>query len=203
MSFLANPLALTVDEFRVYVSKLTWLKGWRPHFIVLHNTAEPNLEQWSHFGLGKTAAVQRARNLNYYYQHQECWSSGPQLFVAPDLIIVACDLEAWGVHASCYNRLSIGAEMVGDYAPGHDDFSSGLGAKVRDNAVAALAILHAALKISPDTLHFHRECARDAHVCPGTQVDKADIIKRVKAFNSSDHFADQVAALELSDAEIA
>jgi hypothetical protein len=93
--------------------------------------------------------------------------------------------------------------MVGDYAPGHDDFNSGLGAKVRDNAVATLAILHSALQISPDTLHFHRDCARDAHVCPGTQVDKSDIIRRVKAFKSSDHLADHVAALELSEVEIA
>ena len=100
MTFLATPLALTVEEFRVYVSKLSWLKSWRPQFMVLHNTAEPNLSQWSHYGLGHSAAVQRARNLNSYYQHSEGWSSGPQIFVAPDFIIVACDLEAYGVHAS-------------------------------------------------------------------------------------------------------
>ncbi len=181
MSFLSQPLALTVDEFRSYVASLKWAKGWHPQFMVLHNTAEPNLAQWEHFGLGHSAAVQRAQNLNHYYANHEGWHSGPQIFVAPDFIIVACDLEANGVHASCYNRVSIGLEMVGDYAPGHDNFNSGLGAKVRDNAIAALEILHKALHIDPATLHFHRDCARDAHVCPGLQVDKATMISSVKA----------------------
>jgi hypothetical protein len=181
MTFLADPLALTIEEFRAYVAKKKWAR-WKPEFIVLHNTAEPNLGQWTHFGLGKTAAMQRARNLNHYYATYEGWHSGPHLFIAPDLIVVACDLETDGVHASCYNRLSIGVEMVGDYRPGGDPFNAGDGAKVRDNAVAALAILHHALKLDPATLHFHRDCTRDAHVCPGMQVDKAAMIARVKAF---------------------
>ena len=181
MSFLANPLALTVAEFQAYVATKHWAH-WKPQFIVLHNSAEPNLAQWEHYGLGKSAAVQRARNLNSYYAHQEGWSSGPHLFIAPDLIVVACDLEAYGIHASCFNHVSIGIEMVGDYRPGADPFNAGGGAKVRDNAVAALAILHHALGISPDTLHFHRDCERDHHVCPGLQVDKAAMIARVKAY---------------------
>jgi hypothetical protein len=178
MSFLQTPLALTVDEFRDYVATKHW-HGWRPQFMVLHNTAEPSLAQWEHYGLGKTAAVQRARNLNHYYANYEGWHSGPQIFVAPDFIIVACDLEAYGVHASCYNTISIGLEMVGNYEV--EDFHSGLGAKVRDNAVAALAILHHALGIDPSTLHFHRQCIRDHHACPGKNVDQADVIARVKA----------------------
>ncbi len=177
MTFLADPLALPIDEFRAYVAKKRWAR-WKPEFIVLHNTAEPSLAQWTHFGLGKSAAVQRARNLNHYYASCEGWHSGPHLFVAPDLIIVACDLESDGVHASCYNRLSIGVEMVGDY--GSEPFNEGDGAKVRDNAVAALAILHDALRIDPETLHFHRQCLRDAHQCPGKNVSQGDMIARVK-----------------------
>lgn len=69
--------------------------------------------------------------------------------------------------------------MVGDY--GAESFDSGDGAKVRDNAVAALAALHRALKISPDTLHFHKQCARDHHDCPGRNVSQPDMIARVKA----------------------
>ena len=177
MTFLAQPLALTPDEFKDYVSKISW-HSWKPQFITLHNTAEPNLSQWAHFGLGKDHAIQRARNLNSYYRGMG-WHSGPHIFVAPDFIIIACDLTQDGVHASCFNHTSIGVEMVGDY--GHEDFDSGDGLKVKTNAVATLAILYKKLGISPDTLHFHKECVRDHHDCPGKNVHKDDIIKLVHA----------------------
>ena len=179
MTFLANPLGFTPSEFRTYVAGLKW-PGWRPKFIVLHNTAEPNLRQWAHGNTGKDYEHKRIVNLNAYYRNQEGWRSGPHLFISPSLIWVACDLRANGVHASCYNAESIGVEMVGDY--GVEAFDSGEGAQVRDHAVAALAILHRALGIRPDTLRFHKECIRDHHDCPGGHVDKADIIARVNAY---------------------
>jgi len=178
MTFLAHPKGFLPEEFKAYITGLRW-PLWRPRFIVLHNTAEPNLAQWIHFGLGEIEGAQRVRNLNHYYREVEGWHSGPHIFVAPDLIWVACDLEADGVHASCYNRVSIGVEMVGDYA--REDFNSGDGARVRDNSIACLAALHEALKISPETLHFHRQCIRDHHDCPGRNVDRFDMITRVGA----------------------
>ena len=178
MSFLTTPRGFTPEQFRAYVSTLEWT-DWRPSFVVLHNTAEPNLAQWNHFGLGHTAGVQRILNLNRYYKVEEGWHSGPHLFIAPDFIWLACDLRADGVHASCYNRASIGVEMVGDFSV--EPFGSGSGGLVRDNTVAALASLHKALKINPDTLHFHKQCIRDHHDCPGKHVDQADMIARVKA----------------------
>jgi N-acetylmuramoyl-L-alanine amidase CwlA len=177
MTFLANPLGFTPADFQAYVEKLHW-RDWRPQFVTLHNTAEPNLAQWTHSGLGKTAGAQRVRNLNHYYRTEEGWHSGPHIFVAPDLIWVACDLEADGVHASCYNRVSIGVEMVGDYST--EAFDSGDGAKVRDNATACLAALHKTLHIDPATLRFHKQCVRDHHDCPGKNVEQSDLIARVK-----------------------
>jgi hypothetical protein len=179
MTFLAQPLGFTPDEFQTYVAGLRW-KLWKPQFLTLHNTAEPNLAQWNHSGLGKVAGERRVQNLNHYYKVVQGWHSGPHIFVAPDLIWVACDLTANGVHASCYNSVSIGVEMVGDYST--EAFDSGDGAKVRDNTVAALAILRKALKIDPRTLHFHKECLRDHHDCPGKNVVKADVIARVQAW---------------------
>jgi hypothetical protein len=180
MTFLANPLGFTPEEFKTYVETLEW-SAWRPLFVVLHNTAEPNLAQWAH-GANER---QRILNLNNYYKTEEGWHSGPHLFISPSQIWVACDLTADGVHCSCWNRLSIGIEMVGDYA--NESFDSGDGAKARDNAVAALAILHRRLGLKPDGfrlgvsgLHFHRECVRDHHNCPGPHVDKADMVSRVR-----------------------
>jgi hypothetical protein len=191
MTFLANPLGFSPSEFKTYVEKLTWT-GWRPKYLVLHNTAAPNLRQWTHGNAGKDYEHQRVLNLNHYYKSEKGWHSGPHLFISPSLIWVACDLTADGVHASCYNRESLGVEMVGDY--GVEDFASGDGAKVRDNAVAALAILHHTLGISPDTLHFHKECLRDHHDCPGKNVTKSDIIARIKAWSKDGSPAAPVAA---------
>jgi hypothetical protein len=178
MTFLTNPLGFTPAEFKIYVAKLQW-RGWKPKFIVLHNTAEPNLAQWQHDNTGQPYEHRRIVNLNHYYKDEEGWHSGPHLFISPNLIWEACDLTADGVHASCYNSESLGVEMVGDYAT--EAFDSGDGAKVRDLTVAALAILHDALGIDPDTLHFHKECLKDHHDCPGKNVDKADMIARIKA----------------------
>jgi hypothetical protein len=179
MTFLSDPRGFTATEFSTYARGLTWRQGWRPQFVTLHNSAEPNLAQWNHFGLGLEQGARRVKNLNAYYRNEEGWHSGPHLFVAPDFIWLACDLEHDGVHASCFNRTSIGVEMVGDYST--EAFDSGDGAKVRDNVVAAVAAIYRALKAEPTTLKFHRECLRDHHDCPGKHVDKADFIARVKA----------------------
>lgn len=177
MTFLTNPQGYSPAQFKAFVATLKW-SGWKPKFIVLHNTAEPNLVQWAH-GAGAGYEHQRVVNLNSYYKNSEGWHSGPHLFISPNLIWDACDLTADGVHASCYNHESIGVEMVGDYAS--EAFDSGDGAKVRDLAVQALAILHQALDLDPATLRFHKECVADHHDCPGKNVVKADIIARVKA----------------------
>ena len=178
MTFLANPQGYSAAQFKAFVATLKW-RGWKPKFIVLHNTAEPNLAQWQHDNTGKDYEHRRVVNLNSYYKNDEGWHSGPHLFISPNLIWDACDLAADGVHASCYNHESLGVEMVGDYAT--EAFDSGDGAQVRDNAVAALAILHQALGLDPETLRFHKECLADHHDCPGKNVDKADMIARVKA----------------------
>jgi hypothetical protein len=84
------------------------------------------------------------------------------------------------VHSRCFNATHIGIEMVGDYSA--EEFNSGDGAQVRDNAVFAMAHLYRALGLSPSGLVFHKECRRDNHDCPGRKVDKADMIRRVFDF---------------------
>ena len=178
MTFLANPQGYSPAQFKAFVATLKW-RGWKPKFIVLHNTAEPNLAQWQHDNTGKDYEHRRVVNLNSYYKNDEGWHSGPHLFISSNLIWDACDLAADGVHASCYNHESLGVEMVGDYA--NRGFRQRRRRQVRDHAVAALAILHQALGLDPETLRFHKECLADHHDCPGKNVDKADMIARVKA----------------------
>jgi hypothetical protein len=112
------------------------------------------------------------------------WHSGVHLFVAPNLIWNLCELTEPGVSVSCWNHLTLGIEMIGDYAS--ESFDAGPGAEVRDNAIAAMAILHRKLGLRPDQyqkgvrgLHFHKECSQDHHDCPGRNVVKADVVARV------------------------
>ena len=185
MTYIANPRHYTQKEFLVLVDGLKWDKGWRPKFPTLHNTGNPNLKQW--IAYGATVEERWGASLDRYYQGLG-WHSGPHLVCCPDYIWVLCDLEQDGVSVSCWNHLTLGIEMVGDYSVGADNPSFGDGAKVIDNAVFALAVLCNKLGWAIDDvdtgvkgLHFHRECTADHHACPGGMVNKSEIIGRVVA----------------------
>jgi len=157
----------TPQEFDNYVAGLTF-GAWRPQFVVLHNTANPLLSQWH-----STPGAQRMKNLEDFYKNVQNWSAGPHLFVADDLIWAFTPLTLSGVHSPSWNSISWGVEMVGDYSV--EPFS----AKVRDNAVSALATLHVVMGLDPNTLRLHKEDPKTTHNCPGEKVDKTDMIQRV------------------------
>ena len=75
--------------------------------------------------------------------------------------------------------------MLGDYAT--EAFDTDRGAKVRDNAVAAVATLSAVLGLDPDTMRLHKEDPATDHDCPGKNVSKADFIQRVKELIAKRH----------------
>lgn len=159
------------DEFEEYVETLVF-PAWRPSFVVVHNTGSPKLSQWH-----SVSGEQRMKNLEHFYRDTHKWSAGPHLFVADDLIWVFTHLTTSGVHSPSWNAISWGVEMVGDYST--EAFDTGSGAKVRDNAVSALATLHAAAGIDSHTIHFHKEDPKTTHNCPGINVQKSDLIQRV------------------------
>lgn len=165
--------AYTRDEFATRVGDTQW-RGWKPKGITLHNTAAPTLAQWAESGPSHDA---RIRNLQDYYENQLGWHAGPHLFISRTRINGFSDLMKPGVHSRCFNATHIGIEMVGDYNV--EEFNSGDGALVRDNAVFALATLYRAMGASPYGLVFHKECIADNHDCPGHKVNKADVISRV------------------------
>jgi hypothetical protein len=163
----------TRDEFADHIGWTRW-RDWRPSGITLHNTAAPTLAQWAESGPQHDA---RIRNLQDFYEHEKGWHAGPHLFISRNFINGFSNIRRPGVHSRCFNATHIGIEMVGDFSV--EEFNSGDGALVRDNAVFALAHLYRALRLSPSGLVFHKECRRDNHDCPGRKVDKADVIRRV------------------------
>ena len=167
-------LNFDAEAFDVYCKQLTWT-SWRPSFIVLHNTATPTLAQRPN-GFTK----QHILNLVGYYRDEKKWSAGPHLFVDDRQIWVFTPLTTTGRHSPAWNQVAIGIEMLGDYQT--DAFDSGRGAKVRKNAVCAMASLCGALGLDPDTIRFHKEDPKTTHkTCPGKNVSKPKVIAEVKA----------------------
>lgn len=158
-------------DFATYVDGLQFT-DWRPSFCVLHNTAVPNLAQRPH-GLTHDHIL----GLQAYYRDDQHWSAGPHLFVDQNGIWVFTPLTETGVHSPSWNHVAWGVEMLGDYET--EAFDAPPGLLVRDNAVAALAILHMKAKLDSSTLRLHKEDPATTHVCPGKHVVKADVIKRV------------------------
>ncbi len=168
----------------------TWLRKdgsrGKPAFITLHNTSSPDIKLWLSWAPAKRQ--QYILNMQPYYEKMG-WRGGPHFFVPPQDDICAFgfnDLMAAGTHASCFNNVSIGIEMVGEF--NYDKFDSGPGAQVADNAVYLMALLHNKIGLTPNPyvydqrgLHFHIECKADNHDCPGSMVHKPDVVGRVAA----------------------
>lgn len=170
-------VCMSQAQFGTYVAALRW-NGWRPRFCVLHNTGAPTLKQWMATPGGEG---QRVKNLAHYYRDQNKWSGGPHGFISPSGIFLGSPLTGPGTHTPSWNAISIGLEMAGDFDVEPFD------PKVRDNAVSFLATVHAALGLQPEPfqlgvrgLHLHHEDPGTTHRhCPGRNVVKADMVKRI------------------------
>jgi hypothetical protein len=178
--------SFTPDEFDSYCHTLQWT-AWRPHFIVLHNTAIPSLAQRPN-GLTK----QHILNLEAFYRDTQKWKAGPHLFVDDRQIWVFTPLTVSGTHSPSWNKVAFGVEMLGDFET--EGFASGRGLQVRKNAVAALATLSAVLGIDSHTMRIHREDPLTTHACPGKNVRKFEVIQEVHDLIVARHPGDHTGA---------
>jgi hypothetical protein len=169
-----NPKQLSKEALRARIEALTWT-SWKPTGIVLHNTAAPTLAQWAEAGPRHDARIQ---NLENYYEGLG-WNGGPHWFVSRDWFDEFNNPLRRGTHSPSFNATHFGIEMVGNYDK--EDFNSGGGAQVRDNAVYLMALLCKKFNWDPArVIKFHKEDPKTTHDCPGKKVVKADIIARVK-----------------------
>lgn len=176
--------SFTPDAFEKYVATLKF-NLWRPRFCVVHNTSAPDLKTWQGWQARKPAITDEkwAQNLVGYYRDQQGWSAGPHLFITPGGILAFSPLTGPGTHSPSWNSISWGIETVGEFE--REPFTGA----VKDNLIAALAILHKAAGLSPlpyelgaRGLHFHKEDKGTTHkTCPGRNMVKADLVKAVQA----------------------
>jgi hypothetical protein len=175
--------SFTANAFEQYVAGLKF-NLWRPKFIVVHNTSSPDLEKWAEWQTRKPPidGPKWAQNLVGYYRDEQKWSAGPHLFITPAGILAFSPLTGPGVHSPSWNSVSWGVETVGEF-----EKELFLG-PVRDNLIAALAILHSAAGLSPlpyrlgvRGLHFHKEDVATTHKsCPGRNMVKDKLVMDVE-----------------------
>lgn len=172
----------TIEEFRQYVSELKF-NGWTPNFVVVHNTSSPTKKLYDSWKDRKDwTGEQWQRNLASYYAGMG-WNGCPHLFVADDYIYVLNSLTIHGTHTPSWNAFTWGVETVAEFES--EAFDNG----IRDNLIAALAILHercglnpADYKLGKSGLHFHKEDKATTHkTCPGKNMVKVDLVKAVVA----------------------
>lgn len=167
-------VALSREQSHARIDALKWT-DWKPQGITLHNTAAPTLAQWAESGPNHDA---RIRNLQNYYENELGWHAGPHFFISRAWINWFSNPLLPGVHSRCWNATRFGIEMVGDFNA--EEFNSGDGSLVRDNAVFLIAALNNKFGFKAEDLTFHVECKQDNHDCPGHKVVKSDVIRRVK-----------------------
>lgn len=171
--------AMTREAFASHVAGLTWTQFSpqvkTPVGVTLHNTWKPTLQDWSE---DDPIRSRQLAGLKSYYEGMG-WHAGPHMFISRKYINLFSPLTDWGIHSTCFNHDHIGIEMVGNYATGADQFATGDGAMVRDNAVFAVATLFNKLGLRATSLNFHHDCVADHHACPGNGVGPTDMIKRV------------------------
>lgn len=178
----------TLPELALHLAALP-RTGWSPRFVVVHNTAPPDLRMYAQWVAGKKwTGEQWMINLSHFYAGKG-WSGGPHLFVTPDKIWALTPLSVPGVHSPSWNRVSAGVETVGDFET--DPFDG----EIRTNLVGTLALLHAHFDMDPADfrlgqhgLHLHREDPLTTHrTCPGRHVVKSELVEEVVAEMGSTH----------------
>lgn len=168
----------TPEEFARYVEGVD-LSLWKPSFCVIHNTAAPNLAQRP-----EGFTQQHMKNLQSYYSGKS-WTSGPHLFVDDNGIWVFSPLGKRGTHSPSWNGTAWGIELLGDYDT--DDPMNNRGAKVVQNAAAAVSVLLSKLGLDPTpaTIRLHKEDVATTHACPGKHLSKSWFIAQVLKADTS------------------
>ena len=184
--------------FAAHVAGLQFT-GWKPSFVVVHNTSEPTLANYADWRAhpenhGHWTPEQWLQNLKGFYTSKG-WLAGPHAFVTPDGVGLFTPFTEHGTHSPSWNSRTWGIETVGEFET--EPFAD----PIRDNLIAVLGILHARIGLIPEDykfgvrgIHFHKEDPLTDHkTCPGKNVVKADLVAAVVSYMQAAHPGDHVA----------
>ena len=156
--------------------------GW-VRLIVIHNTATPDMKRTAQIGPSRYV-----KNVASYYRDKLGWSSGPHYFVAdsqPDaLVFEGTPITSRGTHSPCWNGNSIGIEMCANFVRGVDDDDTGGGLRIKDTTcqLAAALLYKLGLPANNDTVKLHKEDRCTTHDCPGKDIEKPDMLVRIRQY---------------------
>lgn len=160
MAFDADFKIFNGETFAEYVKLLASKNAffWVTSGFTLHHTYSPTVASWR--GFTSLSGIR-----NYYISLG--WTSGPQIFVAPEGIYQFTPVHHRGIHAGICNSTRIGIEVVGNYDL--SDWSKY--PSLEQNVYATLDALYAALNfpVNERTLVGHRDCASPKS-CPGSKI---------------------------------
>jgi hypothetical protein len=157
-------------QFADLVRDFAWTrKIWR---VDMHHTWHPT--HASYDGLGSIERMDRfhrdERGFDCIAQH---------VSIAPDGTIWTG--RDWNkTPASVGYGMNVGVfmfEAIGNFDHGHDRLDGPQLASV----IAVIEVVQARFRLPVQSLLFHREVPQTDKTCPGTSVDKGDILRRVKA----------------------
>lgn len=186
--------AQKIEGFKEWLWKQAKFPGLR--LVALHNSAAPNIAQTDATPGGYD---QRERNIAVGYKKQG-WRGGPAFNVYPDgSIRGGTPWGLYGVHSPSWNNYGIGVEMMADFAKDDDDSGKGLVEKNTACEVIAAILWHQGLPVNNDTVKLHKEDKATTHDCPGKDIEKPDIMKRIEAYY--DAFSDPGEHTPEADAE--
>ncbi|MGD9783815.1 MAG: peptidoglycan recognition family protein [Hyphomicrobiaceae bacterium] len=161
---------LNVEEFAGRVASYAWT---RPILRVdMHHTSYPAHADWRGLDsqMGMWVFHTRDRGFEDIAQH---------ISIAPDGgLWTGRDWNKPPASVGCnMNRHVFMFETVGNFDAGEDRLQ---GAQ-RDAAIAVIDIVQRHFRLPVQALLFHREVPQTTKTCPGTSIDKGDILRAVRA----------------------
>jgi len=159
---------LTREGFAAELMAFAWNRRvWR---VDMHHTFHP-----SHADYDGEACI--ARMCKFHVETRKWDDIAQHVSIAPDGTIWTG--RDWNkTPASVGGVLNQGAfmfEAIGNFDAGHDR----LDGEQLKSVVTVIRAVQRRFRLPPEALLFHREVPVTAKTCPGTSVDKADVLARV------------------------
>jgi hypothetical protein len=163
----------TIDAFAAEVAAFAWTrKIWR---VDMHHTFAPDHARWRE--IGSAACCEGMRR--YHVVERGFEDVAQHVSIAPDGVIWTG--RDWNrTPASVGFGMNGGVfmfEMIGNFDIGRDVFE---GAQ-RIATIAVIDTVQRRFTLPVHALLFHREVPQTEKTCPGTSIDKGDILRAVVA----------------------
>lgn len=177
--------AMGVDEFAARIAAFPWQRRvWR---VDMHHTFIPDHARWREIGSEACCAgMWRHHVLERAFE-----DIAQHVTIAPDGTIWTG--RDWNrTPASVGGGMNGGVfmfEMIGNFDDGHDRFD---GAQ-RATTLAVIDIVQRHFALPVHALLFHREVPQTDKTCPGTSIDKGDVLRSLRELRRTRRPADQAA----------